>query len=69
VTPKLVKPLDMAGQPLPTDYYIEPSDREFFLDGLLQGRAKGLPAGPQGQMDGEFGHAVPDLEATAGKTQ
>jgi pilus assembly protein CpaC len=69
VTPRLVKPLDMAGQPLPTDYYIEPSDREFFLDGLLQGRAKGLPAGPQGQMDGEFGHAVPDLEATAGKTQ
>ncbi len=69
VTPKLVKPLDLAKQPLPTDYYIEPSDSEFFLEGLTQGRAKGLPAGLQGQMDGDFGHAVPDLDATAGKKQ
>jgi pilus assembly protein CpaC len=69
VTPRLVKPLDMAKQPLPTDYYIEPSDSEFFLEGLTQGRAQNLPAGLQGQMDGDFGHVVPDLEAAAGKNQ
>jgi pilus assembly protein CpaC len=69
VTPKLVKPLNMAKQSLPTDYYIEPSDSEFFLEGLTQGRAKSLPPGLQGQMDGDFGHVVPDLETTAGKTQ
>jgi pilus assembly protein CpaC len=59
----------MAKQPLPTDYYIEPSDSEFFLEGLTQGRAKKLPAGLQGQMDGDFGHVVPDLEASAGRKQ
>lgn len=69
VTPRLVKPLDMAKQSLPTDYYIEPSDSEFFLEGLTQGRAKGLPPGLQGQLDGDFGHVVPDLEAAAGKHQ
>ncbi len=69
VTPKLVKPLDMAKQTLPTDYYIEPSDREFFLEGLTQGRAKRLPAGLQGQVDGDFGHAVPDIEVMAGEKQ
>jgi pilus assembly protein CpaC len=28
-TPRLVKPLDTANQPLPTDFYIEPNDAEF----------------------------------------
>ncbi len=65
VTPHLVKPLDMARQPLPTDAYIEPDDFEFYLLGAMEGREKPvrrpdvLP--PQGGMEGEFGHIVPGL--------
>ena len=57
-TPHLVKPLDMAKQSLPTDYYREPDDEEFYVLGLMEGRAKGKPL-PEGKLDGEFGHAVP----------
>ena len=37
-TPHLVKPLDMAKQSLPTDYYVEPNDAELYILGLMQGR-------------------------------
>ena len=67
VTPHLVKPLDMARQPLPTDQYIEPTDTEFFLKGMMIGTRK--QAGPDfyaptyprnsGRMDGQFGHKMP----------
>ncbi|MDH5585640.1 MAG: type II and III secretion system protein family protein [Nitrospirota bacterium] len=40
VTPHLVKPLDMAQQTLPTDYYLEPNDFELMLMGYVEGRAK-----------------------------
>ena len=63
VTPHLVRPLDMARQPLPTDNFIMPSDAEFYLLGLLEGRspAKGTtPRSPlMGAAEGPFGHAVP----------
>jgi pilus assembly protein CpaC len=58
VTPHLVKPLDLAKQTMPTDYYIEPSDVEFYLLGLTEGREKQQPA-TSGELDGEFGHAMP----------
>ncbi len=35
VTPHLVKPVDVAQQPLPTDAFIEPNDVEFLLLGKL----------------------------------
>ena len=38
VTPHLVKPLDMAKQTLPTDYYLEPNDFELFFLGNLEGK-------------------------------
>jgi pilus assembly protein CpaC len=63
VTPRLVKPLDMADQPLPTDFFIEPTDSEFYLQGLMEGRVKESPDQVQGVLDGEFGHAIPDLES------
>lgn len=63
VTPRLVKPLDMAKQPLPTDFFIEPTDSEFYLQGLLEGRPRKTQGQLQGDLDGDFGHAVPDLEA------
>ncbi len=54
VTPRLVKPLDVAKQPLPTDGYIGPNDVDFFLFGKLQG--KGGTQGRLGKLDGAFGY-------------
>jgi len=60
VTPHLVKPLDLAKQPLPTDFYVEPNDVEFFLFGMLEGNAKGTASAVSGKLDGEFGHSMPE---------
>ena len=49
----------MAKQTLPTDNYIEPNDAEFYLEGRMEGREKGLP-GVRGKMDGAFGHSMPE---------
>jgi pilus assembly protein CpaC len=62
VTPHLVKPLDSEKQTLPTDYYIEPNNVEFYLLGLTEGREKQRPANTRGELDGEFGHAMPITE-------
>jgi pilus assembly protein CpaC len=59
VTPHLVKPLDLRQQPLPTDYYVEPDDTELYLFGLMQGRARGDGVRIKGELDGDFGHALP----------
>lgn len=45
VTPRLVKPVDLAEQPLPTDTYVEPTDFEYYMLGYVQGaRRLDLPA-------------------------
>lgn len=62
VTPHLVKPLDSEKQTLPTDYYIEPNNVEFYLLGLTEGREKQQPLNTRGELDGEFGHAMPITE-------
>jgi pilus assembly protein CpaC len=59
VTPHLVKPLNMAKQTLPTDFYIEPSDAEFYLEGRFEGRENGQPA-VRGKLYGDFGHTMPE---------
>ena len=73
VTAHLVKPLDMNAQTLPTDYFVEPNDFEFFLMGFPE---KGGFGGNFGQkspaaevlsnrvtrgraMEGQVGHIVP----------
>jgi pilus assembly protein CpaC len=73
VTPHLVKPLDMTAMTLPTDYYVEPNDFEFYLRGMAE---KGGFGGKLGQkspsaevlsnrvtklsaMEGQVGHIVP----------
>jgi len=61
VTPHLVKPLNMAKQTLPTDYYIEPNDAEFYLEGRLEGRESEQPA-VRGKLDGDFGHTMPESQ-------
>ena len=40
VTPHLVKPMTATAARLPSDAYIEPSDFEFYLLGLTEGRSK-----------------------------
>jgi pilus assembly protein CpaC len=57
VTPRLVKPLNMAKQTLPTDFYVEPNDVEFYLMGQLEGRDRSKAK--VSQMDGAFGHSMP----------
>lgn len=68
VTPRLVKPLDMAKQTLPTDSFVEPDDFEFYLLGSLEGRGKEEPLGagttPRslrrgGGLEGDFGYLKP----------
>jgi pilus assembly protein CpaC len=61
VTPHLVKPLDLRNQSLPTDFFIEPSDTEFFLEGMLEGRSRNSRQA-KGEFQGKFGHLMPDSE-------
>jgi pilus assembly protein CpaC len=74
VTPHLVKPLDTSTQALPTDFFVEPNDFEFYLLGFAEkggfGGRKGLRS-PYAEaitprvrtniprMDGGFGHIAP----------
>jgi pilus assembly protein CpaC len=60
-TPHLVKPIDATKQSLPTDYYQEPNDTEFYILGLMEGRAKGNSSASSGELDGDFGHATPKI--------
>ncbi len=39
-TPRLVKPVDMTKQPLPTDKYSDPNDFEFYLNGKSEGSGR-----------------------------
>ncbi|UCD32922.1 MAG: type II and III secretion system protein family protein [Desulfobacterales bacterium] len=55
VTAHLVKPLNMAEQTLPTDFYIDPDDAEFYLWGVF-GRSHENTAFGEAELDGEFGH-------------
>jgi pilus assembly protein CpaC len=73
VTPHLVKPLDMTAQTLPTDYYVEPNDFEFYLMGFSEKSGFGGKAGQrspaaevlsnrvtrQGGLEGRVGHILP----------
>jgi pilus assembly protein CpaC len=60
VTPHLVKPLDTAKQSLPTDYYNEPNDVDVYIHGLMEGEDKTQAGRFTGELDGEFGHAMPE---------
>ena len=55
VTPHIVKPLNMAEQTLPTDFYIEPDDAEFYLWGIF-GKSHETAGVGEAELDGEFGH-------------
>jgi len=57
VTPHLVKPLDMTAQTLPTDYYEEPNDFEFYLMGYAE----------KGGFGGKPGHKSPAAEVLSNR--
>lgn len=59
VTPRLVKPLDMKKQTLPTDSYIEPNDLEFYFLTGLEGKKQSSESEVTAQMEGNVGHADP----------
>jgi pilus assembly protein CpaC len=62
VTPHLVKPLDLEKQSIPTDFYIEPTDVDFYLLGRMEGKKKKDTTDIQGKLDGKFGHSIPISE-------
>ncbi|HEY7493316.1 MAG TPA: type II and III secretion system protein family protein [Candidatus Tectomicrobia bacterium] len=57
VTPHLVKPVNLAQQPLPTDAFSEPNNVELLLLGKLEGSASQGEAARK--LDGEFGYSMP----------
>jgi pilus assembly protein CpaC len=68
VTPHLVKPLDVEKQTVPTDFYLEPSDFDFYLMGKsgvdnkkrTESRMKSASSNETGAgLEGEFGHILP----------
>jgi pilus assembly protein CpaC len=65
-TPHLVRPLNVADQPLPGDSFVEPDDFEFYLKGSLEAKPPRAAGSPEprvrvrGGLDGEFGHIVPE---------
>lgn len=73
VTPHLVKPLDLTAQTLPTDYYVEPNDFEFYWMGFSEKSGFGGKLGQKSPgaevlsnrvtrvsaMEGQVGHIVP----------
>jgi pilus assembly protein CpaC len=60
ITPYIVKPLDARDQMLPTDFYVEPDDSEFYIMGMMEGQPEGGGGLlERGKMDGPFGHDIP----------
>ncbi len=49
----------MEEQTLPTDYYKEPDDTEFYILGFMEGRESTSPSVTKGKLDGDFGHTMP----------
>jgi pilus assembly protein CpaC len=63
VTPRLAQPLRPDEIRLPTDNFIEPNAKEFYLMGKLEGKprddeASGSAAGSDGGVDSDFGHEI-----------
>ncbi|MGE4299908.1 MAG: type II and III secretion system protein family protein [Desulfovibrionaceae bacterium] len=69
VTPRLVRPVDMAQHTLPTDNWDEPNDVDFYLHGkrseprpdkaALTQPAAAPAREPESGMEGAFGHSLP----------
>jgi pilus assembly protein CpaC len=62
VTPHIVKPLDKTKQTLPTDFYNEPDDTEFYIYGLMEGKNSSSHKVKIEELDGKFGHEIPSIQ-------
>jgi len=58
VTPRLAKPIHPDDIRLPTDSFIEPTDKEFYLMGRLEGKPRDGQASDEGGVDSDFGHEI-----------
>ena len=58
VTPRLARPIRPDQIRLPTDNFIEPTDKEFYLMGRLEGKARESSTADQGGVDSDFGHEI-----------
>jgi pilus assembly protein CpaC len=67
VTPHLVKPLDMTAQTLPTDYYVEPNDFEFYFMGFPEKSGFGGKVGQRSPAAEELSNRVTKLSAMEGQ--
>jgi pilus assembly protein CpaC len=63
VTPRLVKPLDMKKQSLPTDAYLEPNDFELMLMGYMEG-VRRTPTLKSGIVPKEVSGGNPSMQKT-----
>ncbi|AOY58738.1 hypothetical protein B2D07_09750 [Desulfococcus multivorans] len=62
VTPHIVKPIQQGNPRLPTDFFNEPDDAEFYLLGAMEGFARRPVAGVgEGTLEGSFGHGIPSV--------
>jgi pilus assembly protein CpaC len=67
VKPRLVKPLDPGPTPLPSDHYVPPTDKEFFLFGRHEGAPQNATASSEGGgMMGQRGHLLPVQDGDQG---
>lgn len=57
VTPRFVNPINKETQPVPTDYYGEPDDTEFYFNVDKSAKALSKNSNVDGNMDGQFGHS------------
>lgn len=63
VTPRLVKPIDGTKQTLPTDFYVEPTEAEYYLLAAgAGGKKKDSSQTANGDFEGEVGHTDPENE-------
>ena len=67
VTPHLVTPLDMTAQTLPTDYYVEPNDFEFYFMGFPEKSGFGGKVGQRSPAAEELSNRVAKLSAMEGQ--
>jgi pilus assembly protein CpaC len=52
ITPHLVKPLQTANLPLPTDSFSQPNQADIYATGNMEGRRPNMPAAPAGAAPG-----------------
>jgi pilus assembly protein CpaC len=58
VTPRLAKPMRPDQIRLPTDSFIEPTDKEFYLMGRLEGKPRDGNSSDEGGVDSDFGYEI-----------